>query len=134
MAELVIARLGSVEFSLRAGSFESLRRQTRFRIDRPDPIDGMGVPVHRGRFDDSITLSGVVFPGYVGSLSSVERLRELGETGEPALLVDGEGTLYGRWLVEAIEEEATLHTPTGKPRRISYSVTLAAVPSEGLVR
>jgi hypothetical protein len=133
MADLVIARLGSVEFSLSAGSFESLRRLTRWRIDRPDPIDGMGIPVHRGRLDDSITLSGITFPGYVGSLASVERLRELGEAGEASLLVDGEGTLYGRWLVEAIEEEATLHTPTGKPRRVTYSVTLVAVPSEGLL-
>ncbi len=130
MAELVIARLGDAEFSVAAGSFESLRRLTRWRIDRPDPIDGLGVPVHRGRVDDAITLSGVVFPGYVGGLSSVERLRELGDTGDPAMLVDGEGTIYGRWLVSALEEEATHHTPTGKPRRISYQLTLAAVPEQ----
>jgi phage protein U len=131
MAELVIARLGSVEFSVLAGSFEVLQRRTTWRIDRPDPIDGMGTPVHRGRLDDAITLSGVVFPGYVGGLSSVERLRELGDVGEPQTLVDGEGAIYGRWLIENVDEEATLHTPTGKPRRIGYSVTLVAVPDEG---
>jgi phage protein U len=130
MAELVIARLGSVEFSVLAGSFEVLQRRTTWRIDRPDPIDGMGTPVHRGRLDDAITLSGVVFPGYVGGLSSVERLRELGDGGEPQTLVDGEGTIYGRWLIESVDEEATLHTPTGKPRRLAYSVTLVAVPDE----
>ncbi len=131
MAELVIARLGDVEFSVSAGSFESLRRLTRWRIDRPDPIDGMGVPVHRGRFDDSVTLSGVVFPGYVGGLSSVERIRQLGDSAQSALLVDGEGAIYGRWFVEMLEEEQTHHTPTGKPRRIAYMMTLVAVPDEG---
>jgi phage protein U len=131
MADLVIARLGNVEFSVQAGSFESLQRRTSWRIDRPDPIDGMGTPVFRGRMGDSITLSGVVFPGYVGRLNSVERLRQLGDKGEPLMLADGEGAVYGEWLIEYLEEEATLTTPLGKPRRISYSLTLAALPARG---
>lgn len=133
MASLVVARLGSVEFSVSAGALDRLERHTRWRIDQPDPVDGMGRPTSRGRGRDEITISGVVFPGLVGRADSVERLRDLGDSGESHTLSDGEGKVYGSWMVVAVRESQTAFLPTGPARRRAYDLTLTADPDDGLV-
>jgi hypothetical protein len=131
MSDLVVARLGSVEFSLPAGTFTQIERGTSWRVDVPDPIEGLGVPDVRGRESDEITITGIVFPGFTGTLDSVERLRDAGDAGEPLLLVDGEGTIYGSWVVRSLQEMRAEHLPSGIPRKMNWTLVLVAVPEEG---
>lgn len=130
MSSLVVARLGDIEFSLPEGSFTQIERHTSWRVDVPDPITGLGVPDVRGRESDEIRITGLVFPGITGHLDSVDRLRDAGDKGEPLLLVDGEGTIYGSWVVRSIEESRQEHLPTGLPRKMSWVLVLVAVPEE----
>lgn len=130
MSSLVVARLGDIEFSLPEGSFTQIERQTTWRVDVPDPITGLGVPDVRGRERDELRLTGLVFPGITGHLTSVDRLRDAGDAGEPLLLVDGEGTIYGEWVVRSIEESRQEHLPTGIPRKMAWVLVLVAKPEE----
>lgn len=130
MSSLVVARLGDVEFSMPEGSFQTIERVTSWRVDVPDPLVGLGTPVVRGRESDEITLAGVVFPGIAGKLDSVERLRDAGDAGEPMLLVDGEGTIFGSWVVRSVREMQTAHLETGLPRKMEWQMALIAVPAE----
>lgn len=130
MSDLVVARLGSIEFSVKAGTFSTLSRNTRWRVDKPEPMQGLGVPTSRGRADDTLTIDGTSYPGYSGNLSTVERLREAGDAGEPLLLVDGEGGIFGYWMVEGVTEKKGPFMPTGIERRADWSLTLTSVPDE----
>jgi phage protein U len=94
----------------------------------PEPLNGLGIPAVRGRRDDEITFEGVVFPGFTGTLNSVQRLRDAGDAGAPLLLVDGEGIVYGDWVVSRLSERKGPFTPTGIERRAEWSLTLVAVP------
>lgn len=131
--KLVAARLGDIEFSVPDGSFSEIERATSWRIDTPEPIEGMGKSVHRGLEDDTITISGVAYPGFSGTLSAVERLRDAGNAGESLLLVDGEGTLYGRWWVVSVRERKGPFLPTGVPRRIEWTMTLRLDPPDEVI-
>lgn len=133
MAKLVVARLGPVEFSVPEGSFDELARDTSYRVDVPEPLEGLGSPVGRGVESDLMTIRGVVFPGFTGSQSSVQRLRDLAETGKSALLVDGAGRLYGHWMISRVSERKTMFMDPGVPRRIEYDLTLIADPDGELV-
>ena len=128
MSNLVVGRLGSIEFSVPEGTFTSIARATSWRIDVPEPIEGPGTPVVRGRGSDEITIEGVVFPGFTGRLNSVERLRAAGDAGQPMLLVDGEGTLYGSWVVSRLNERSDAFLPSGAKRRTEWNLTLIASP------
>jgi phage protein U len=130
MSNLVVARLGDIEFSLPEGSFTQIERRTSWRVDVPDPITGLGTPDVRGRASDELRLTGAVFPGISGHLDSVDRLRDAGDAGEPLLLVDGEGTIYGEWVVSSVEESRQEHLPTGIPRKMSWVLVLVAKPEE----
>jgi phage protein U len=133
VAKLVVARLGSIEFSVPEGTFTAVARHTTWRLDLPDPMEGLGRPVSRGRGSDEITIDGLVFPGHTGTLASVQRLREAGDAGESMLLVDGEGNLYGNWFIARLNERKGPFLPTGIERRAEWTLTLNADPDDEAV-
>lgn len=124
MGKIVVGRLGDVEFSFQEGSMTAMERQTNWYIDRAEPIDGFGVAHARRKNYDQLRISGVVFPGTYGTAQSVQRLRDLGDTGEPQLLVDGEGTVYGYWLVSQVSESKSHLNATGVAQKSEYQLIL----------
>jgi phage protein U len=111
-----------------------LRRRTEWRIDQPDPVEGLGKPVNRGRARDELTIDGAAYPGYAGALDAVSALRDAADAGKSLTLVDGEGTIYGSWMIASIDEtQGPEFTPTGIPRRIEFSLTLKADPEDETV-
>lgn len=130
---LAVMRLGTVEFSVKAGTFQELSRATRWRVDVPEPMDGLGVPIVRGTESDEITIRGVSFPGYSGNRSSVQRLRDLADTGKSHCLVDGELTVYGFWVIKSVNESKQEFTPTGVERKVTWDITLIADPEGTLI-
>lgn len=133
-AALVPIMLGRIPFSTTERSLGRLRRRTEWRIDRPEPVEGIGKPVNRGRARDEISIDGVSFPGYAGALDAVTKLREAGDAGDSLTLVDGEGTVYGSWMIVSLEEtQGPEFTPTGIPRRIDFNLTLTLDPDDETV-
>lgn len=133
MANIVPMALGPVPFSVPTGTFDEVQRSTRWAIDQPDTLEGMGSPVSRGRESDTMVIRGVAFPGFTGTQNSVERLRELGDTGRSYVLVDGDGNLYGNWMVTAVNESRSAFMANGQPRKITYDVTLTYDPLPDLI-
>lgn len=133
MANAFVYLLGSIEFSLPEGLPTELERGTRFNIDKAEPLEGEGVPVFRGTSDNDMTLRGVVFPGVSGHQQSVQRLRDAGAAGKSLLLVDGEGTLYGRWFIRSVNERQSVFMAGGKPRRIEWDISLVFEPLPALL-
>lgn len=130
MAELVTMRWGDHEFSISRGTFNNFQRSTAWRIDKPEPMTGLGQPRARGKASDEITLDGVVLPGFTGDQQSVQRFRDAGDAGKAQLLVDGEGNVFGSWFLERLSESRDVHTTTGIPRKMTWSLTLTAEPEE----
>lgn len=128
MANVVTMMLGAEAFCVPMGTFETLERSTRYRLDIPEPVDGQGLPVHRGIYSDTITLQGVVFPGYAGTQRSVQRFRDMATLGISQMLVDGFGNIYGNWYVSSIDERQSHHMGEGQPRRMEYTLVLVADP------
>jgi phage protein U len=77
-----------------------------------------------------ITLSGWIAPELKGDATSVDQLRMLADEGEPQVLVDATGTVYGLWVLEGLTETGTLHRIDSKPRRLEFSLTIARVDDD----
>ena len=125
MAASVPFRLGDIEFSLSEGPLQDFERSERWIVDKQEPLTGFGVAVARRKGVDELRLSGIAFPesGY-GTAESVSRLRDMAETLEAQLLVDGDGNVYGTWIVTSLMERQSNHTPDGRARRVSWELTL----------
>jgi phage protein U len=124
MADSVPFTLGDVEFSLEKGSVASIEEQVSWWIDRAEPISGYGVCKARRKNYHQVRISGVVFPGYFGDTESVNRLRALGDAGEPILLMSGEGTVYGFFLVVQVTETRSHFDTAGNARKSEWQLIL----------
>lgn len=67
----------------------------------------------------------MLYPELAGvKAAHLNHLREMAKTGEPFLLIDGEGYLHGNWIIVSIEENQSVFMRDGKARKISFTISL----------
>lgn len=114
-------------FGLDNLAYQELQRKTGWRHV---PVPRVGARAARqflGPDDDTISLSGVLVPEFMGREDAMQQLRDMGDTGDAYAMVDGEGTVYGAFVIESVTEGQTLHTQEGRARRIDFTVELVRV-------
>lgn len=82
-----------------------------------------------GPDDETLTLSGVLLPEFAGSRLSLELLEAMATTGRSWPLIQGDGLLYGEYLITGIQTTGTLHFQDGAPRKIEFQLTLKRTDS-----
>jgi len=122
----MLMALGQFVFGLHTLAFQSLQRQTAWRHAQNSRVGARAASQFLGAGDDTITLPGVVLPEF-GSRMSLDELHTLADAGQPLALVDGNGRVYGQWVITEKSETASYFSPTGEPARIEFSVSLRRV-------
>ncbi len=85
-----------------------------------------------GPDDTKRTISGTLFPmffarnGLGTGLDAIEMLRSMTQSGAPQLLVRGDGTNLGWWLVEHVRQRTKNIGVQGIGREVSYDIELVA--------
>lgn len=69
---------------------------------------------------ENIDLTGVIYP----HRQSLEQLRDMRDTKEPNILVDGSGKVLGNFVVTNVEEKQMSYFPCGLPRKIEFQLKL----------
>jgi phage protein U len=73
---------------------------------------------------DTITLEGTIYPHFKGGVSQVDSMRSQASTGEPLMLISGNGKAFGRWCITSISDTQTTFIKNGAPRKVTFSLTL----------
>lgn len=123
MSEVMLA-LGDFRFSTAENAYQSLRRSDAWRWATQDRIGREPAMQFVGRGKATVEIDGVILPHYKGGLKQVDAMRALADKGEPLLLVDGYGNIWGRWQIERLEETQTKPLANGAPRRIEFRLSL----------
>lgn len=77
-----------------------------------------------GPGDDTITLSGVLMPEITGGPTTLDALRLMGDQGMAWPLIGGDGTIYGLWMIQSVEETKSAFFADGTARKIEFSLSL----------
>ena len=117
-------QLGSFQFDLPNGVPQTLERTAEYRWETQDRLLREPAAQFLGPGTQQITLDGVLYPGFSGRQSTLETLRELAAQGEPQMLTDGAGRVFGRWAISSLREGRGVFAPGGNPRQIDFSVSL----------
>lgn len=120
----VMMTLGQFSFELATAVFQELKRVTEYRWPKQERFGKAPVRQFVGLGDDSITLPGVIFPAWRGGRFQVDAMRAMAARGEPLFMVDGDGTVMGRWVIERIEETKSNFAAAGAPLKQEYSLSL----------
>lgn len=130
-----MARLGDFMFALDTAAFQQLQRTTGYRWQTQKRIGRAPAAQFTGQDDDTIELSGTIYPQFRGGLGQMGRMRAQAGTGEPLPLIysfEGLGQYVGLWCITKITETRTAFTRSGAPRKIDFQVSLLAYGEDAL--
>lgn len=125
--------LGPVYFSVDTGAYEQLQRTNHYHWAGQHRLGhsklkhlGMGGPAYQyiGPGDDTIHLNGTILPQYKGGPLHISLIRLAGGIGVAWPLIDGNGFVYGRWIIESVRETNSVFFVNGNPKKIEFSLDL----------
>lgn len=120
----VMLALGPFLFSIETAAYQQLSRSIEFvwaaqeRIGRRPGRQFLGVG------EEAIELTGYILPAWKGGTGQLVALRALGSLGQPLLLIDGRGNLWGKWCITSVSETGKEVTANGGVRLQEFSVSL----------
>jgi len=123
----VMLKLGEYSFSINTAAYQTLTRVIEHRWSKQDLIDNRPGYQYMGSGEEIIKIPGIIYPQYKGGISQIESMRDIASKGEPLLLIDSLGHVYGQWAIRRIEEKSSVFLAGGLPRRIDFEIELVYV-------
>lgn len=121
----VMMQLGSFQFSIMTAVYQELIRKNEYKWPSQHRFGQRPSRQFVGVGDETMQLPGVIYPEYRGGFQQIEAMRNIAARGQPLLLVDGLGKLWGRWVIESIDEKQSLFAAFGAPRKQEFTLSLA---------
>jgi len=119
--------LGLFVFALKTAPYQQLQRHTQWRHPSSSRVGLRPARQFIGPGDDTITLTGTLYPEVTGGRVSLAMLRAMAETGRAWPMIQGDGKIYGEYVIEDMSETSTLFFGDGAARQIEFSLKLARV-------
>lgn len=116
--------LGGFLFSLNTAAFQEMNRETKYRWASQERFGAHEALQFLGPGEDSISLPGVIYPSYRGGTGQVQKMRDLAGKGQPLMLLDGYGNVFGRWVIESVDEKRSNFAALGQPKKQEFTLKL----------
>jgi phage protein U len=129
----VLLILGGFAFMVGSIAHQSLKRANDYRWARQDRVGREPARQFVGPGDERFDLEGYLLPHYTGGAEALDELRKSAAAGEPLELIDHFGFVYGRYVIENIEEDGTELDIYGQPRRVDFHLSISAYGEDAIV-
>lgn len=122
--------LGLYVFGLYTVPYQQLQRQINWRHPAVSRVGKRPARQFIGPGDDTITLSGVLYPELTGGKISLAALKAMADEGMAWPLIEGTGIFYGLFVIEELNQTDSTFFPDGAPRKIEFTLKLTRVDDE----
>lgn len=130
MSGPVVAALGAFAFQAHGFGLTDITRDTKTGWAAIAVAGGMDRLQWTGGNSDDVSISGVLFPQAFGGLDSLAGIRAAAEQGQPLMLVNLAGQIFGLHVVEGITEDRSFLDRDGLPLRNAYKLSLKRFQGE----
>lgn len=96
----MMAALGQFVFALNTLAYQELRRSSSWRHPSNSRVGARPARQYVGPGDETITLTGLLAPEFMGDRKALDRLRDMADKGAAYALVNGAGEAFGAWVIE----------------------------------
>ncbi len=117
----VMLTWGEVAFGVETAAYQALRRAATYRIPAQERIANRPGLQFTGPGEETVSISGVMMPGYRGEPATFEALRAQGAAGTAHKLTSGTGEDLGRWALADVTEERSGLFDDGAARKIAFN-------------
>jgi len=125
MTETMMA-LGDFRFGMDTAAYQELSRTHNYKWANIDRFGKKPAAQYVGKGQETVDLSGVIYPHFKGGLGQIDAMRREADKGEALALVDGEGFNWGLYVIVKIREGQSKIDGTGIPYKQSFSLALKA--------
>jgi phage protein U len=94
--------------------------------------DLVGAPKSRefmGEADTKLKFCGKLFPHRFGGLDELDTAEAMAKSGDPQMVIRGDGKVFGWYLVEKISEKSSVFNSAGVGRQIEVEIELTKSPT-----
>ena len=129
MSSTVMMALGAFRFGLSTAAYQDFERNNEYRWASIDRIGAGPAKQWVGPGDQTISLRGIIYPGFIAQragLAQLPAMREQAGLGVPLLLVSGSGRVFGEHCITSIREGQKTFFSDGTPRAIEFDISMVA--------
>ncbi|EKN6152154.1 phage tail protein [Yersinia enterocolitica] len=119
--------LGLFVFMRQTTPYQSIGRNIDYRWPTNSRIGLRPAAQFLGVDSEKITLSAVLLPELTGGKLSLLALELMAAQGKAWPLIEGNGTIYGMFVIESLSQIGTLFFADGSARRIEFTLKLLRV-------
>ncbi|MBS9436781.1 phage tail protein [Photorhabdus noenieputensis] len=125
----MMAALGLFVFMLKTTPYQSMQYNQSWRHAFNSRIGVRPAWQFLGPDNDTMTLSGSLYPEITGGRLSLTVLQVMADSGKAWSFIDGSGTVYGMFVIQSIDQTKTEFMSNGSARKIDFTLTLKRVDS-----
>ncbi|RSU55832.1 oxidoreductase [Sphingobium yanoikuyae] len=122
--------LGMFIFDLPTLAHDELQRRASWRHARSPRVGARDATQFVGPGEETVSLSGAVYAEITDGRVSIDDLRTMAASGEAWPLLDGTGTVFGDYVIEAIDERHAYLMTDGRAQRIDFAIDLLRVDDQ----
>lgn len=126
-----VLNLGGALFQIATAGLNDLERQQSFSWVSKERINRRPALEYTGRGEETITLSGVIYPHFepygtsqVVGIRQVEKFYKMAEQGVPYELVSGDGRAFGLFVIADVREKQAVFFDNGTFRYQEFTLSL----------
>lgn len=124
---IALATLGLFVFQTSSIPFQEYSRSQNWKHPHQNIVGGYAPSQYTGQDPEEITVNAELRPEITGGDNSIDKLREMADTGQPHPLILGTGRLLGSFVITSIQDKQSELMYDGKARSIQFSMTLKKV-------
>lgn len=128
----MLMMLGQFMFERTSAPPIEISRQTEWQHPTTNRIGLEPLSQFTGKGTDKISLRGKLYPQLTGGPVHLETLRGMADAGDAYLLVAGDGHIFGRWVITAINETRRELFRDGTAKVIDFSIDLMHQPDSAV--
>lgn len=122
----VMLALGDYRFGIATAAYQDLQRTNAWRWPTVERIGARPASQYVGPGEETIEISGCIYPHFRGGLGQLEAMRAEAAKGVPLVLVDGTGKVWGKYVITEVREGQKTFFSNGAPRAQDFNLTLQA--------
>ena len=123
----MLSVLGLFVFQLKSSSYQQLQHSDAERWESKEVSGKRANWQHIGPGEDTVSLSGVLYPEITGGDTSLDKLRAMKNIGKSWIFMLGNGRIMGMYIINSIEETHQLFFRNGKARKVDFNLKLTRV-------
>ena len=120
----MLMALGSFVFSIDDLLFNQLQRERAWRHPTSDRVGARPAGQFAGPGEDTISIGGLLAPGQIGRADALEDIARMGDAGEAYPLLDGDGYVYGAYVIERLSETKRFFLASGRALAVDFTISL----------